>query len=104
MIPYITFREGDNGLQYYILQKEFPHYLCLITDYRLNSAIPPHKIVGYNLWVNFNGTIRGMVVPGYFDVQKDILFVMNDMADWFYANRIVPQDKKFKKFKNDSST
>lgn len=107
MSQYITYRESDPnlGLQYFILQKDFPHYLCLITEFKiLDSVIPPHNIVGYNLWLNFKGTLRGMVFPGYANIQKDISFVMNDMADWFYANRVIPQEKKFKKFKYDSST
>jgi hypothetical protein len=101
MSPFITFRDTDikNGLQYYILQREYPHYVCLITPYPLDGIMPSLQITGYYLWVNFNGTLRGNLVPSYLNLQEDITFVMNQMSIWYYENRIVPKDKKYKNYK-----
>jgi hypothetical protein len=103
MSPFITFRDDDlqNGLQYYILQREYPHYMSVITEEKLDSIIPPQQITGYYLWVNFCGTLRGNLIPGYLHIQEDIKFVLNEMTQWYYINRVVPQHKKFKKFKYD---
>jgi hypothetical protein len=103
MSPFITFRDDDlqNGLQYYILQREYPHYMSVITEDKLDSIIPPQQITGYYLWVNFCGTLRGNLIPGYLHIQEDIKFVLNEMTQWYYINRVVPQHKKFKKFKYD---
>jgi len=103
MSPFITFRDNDlqNGLQYYILQREYPHYMSVITEEKLDSIIPPQQITGYYLWVNFCGTLRGNLIPGYLHIQEDIKFVLNEMTQWYYINRVVPQHKKFKKFKYD---
>jgi hypothetical protein len=104
MSPFITFRDFDsiNGLQYYILQREYPHYLSVIAEEKkYDLIIQPQQITGYYLWVNFCGTLRGNIIPGYLHIQEDIKFVLNEMAEWYYINRVVPQHKKFKKFKYD---
>ena len=106
MSPYITYRELDNAgeLQYYILQRDFPHYIGLISTYPKENIILPIQITGYYLWVNFDGTLRGDLIPNYRNISEDIKFVINEMAIWYYANRIVPKHKKYKKFKYDSSS
>lgn len=102
MQPYITYRETDknNVLQYYILQKEFPHYKALI------SIIPPKEgtlaytvISGYKMWMVYGGTIVGNFVPSYNNVTEDIQFVLENMAVWFLSNRIEIEPKKYFKFK-----
>lgn len=104
-MKYITYRDNDeNGeLQYYILQREFPHYIGLISTYPKDSLIPSIQITNYYLWVIFNGSLRGNLIPGYKSISEDIKFVLNDMATWYYAYRIIPNEKKYKKFKYDSS-
>lgn len=100
-IPYITFRELNKGkLEYYILQKAFPHYLCRVSTNPYEEVFFKSEIPGYNMVVILVGTLRGdMVIPGYKDVNEEILAVMSNMAAWFWAERIQENHKKFEKFK-----
>ena len=104
MSPYITYRDINNEgeLTYYILQRDFPHYLSEIITTPKEGLITPIQINGYYIWVNFIGTLRGGMIPGYRNIKDDIKFIVNDMADWYYANRVIPQYKKYKKFKYDT--
>jgi hypothetical protein len=104
MNSYITYRDFDveGELQYFILQREFPHYIGFISTYPKESIVYPIQITGYYLWVAFAGTLRGNLVPNYKSVSEDINLILNDMAVWYYANRIVTNPKKYKKFKYDT--
>jgi hypothetical protein len=99
--PFITYREEDEKgeLQYYILQKAFPHYLGRIVEQRLEKSLMQKAIAGYNLYIVFDGSLRGNFVPAYKDVYKEIEDVFHAMADWFYQNRILKEEKKYKKWK-----
>lgn len=100
MIPYITFREPtQDGMQYYILQKEFPHYVGIISSHPVNKTLCQIAIPGYNLWVVFCGTIRGNVIPSYNQIQNEIEIVFQNMAQWFLEHRILAEPKKFNKWK-----
>ena len=100
MSPFITYRDIEEGeLQYYILQREFPHYVGIISTYPKTNFIESMPVTGYNLWIIFDGTIKGSVIPSYKNVYVDITSALNEMSNWYYANRIVPQEKKYKKFK-----
>ena len=101
MIPYVTFREPLEGqLQYFILQKAFPHFVGVLTYLPVdNRIIPSIPISGYNLWVTFNGTLRGNMIPTYNNIDKEAMEALNAMAIWFYQNRILPDEKRYKKFK-----
>lgn len=104
MNPYITYRDtDDNGeLQYYILQRTFPHYIGLITSVPVINSWQA-TIAGYNLYVMFNGTIRGNIIPNYKDVSDEIQQIMDSMATWYYHNRILKEPNKYKKFKVKSN-
>lgn len=97
---YITFTELDeNGNKIFcILQRDFPHYLAIINTYpsegNWNSAIG-----GYNMWVSFNGTLRGWFLPSYKDGSREIQMVLDDMALWYFENRINKDLQKYKKLK-----
>lgn len=106
MEKYITFRERDSEgeLQYYILQRQFPHIVGEISTRPKEFIVQPIQITGYYLWLTLNGTLQGFLLPDYINIQEEIKFVINDMAIWYYANRIVPEHKKYKKFKYDSSS
>lgn len=106
MNPYITFRDRDkNGeLKYYILQREFPHYLCVISGMPEKLFVAASAVAGYNLYIVFSGSLRGGLIPSYKNVDKEIMLVMEDMALWYYANRILMEEKKFKKFKIKNDT
>ena len=69
----------------------------------MDSIIPSIQVTNYYLWVVFSGSLRGSLIPGYKNIEKDIKFVLNDMATWYYSYRIVLNEKKYKKFKYDSS-
>ncbi len=104
-IPYITYREEKEGnLLYYILQKEHPHYVGVITYGPVENRIQI-PITEHNLYVTFAGTIRGYYMPSYKDVVAEVENTMTSMAIWFYDNRILKEPKKYSKFKiNVSST
>lgn len=100
MIPYITYREGEGYLvKYYILQKAFPHINCIISQVPTKKFVEAVPIASYNLYIVFEGTIRGNEIPSYTDIDKEIIATMEDMAQWFYLNRILTDIKKYKKWK-----
>ena len=97
---YITYREEiDGDLQYFILQKEFPHFCCYISDKPIVNFIQPLPISSYDLWLVFNFTLRGNMIPSYKDIYDEICAVMTDMGLWFYSERILTNPKKYKKWK-----
>ncbi len=103
--PFITFRELEDGrLQYYILQKEFPHYLGVISSHPVKSTLCQISIPGYDMWVVFGGTLRGKMIPNYKDVKNDIDVAFHNMAIWFLTERIQAEPKKFNKWKSAPST
>lgn len=101
MNPFITFREFDNdgNLQYFILQRDFPHYVGYISPIPKNVIASGAPIMNYNLWVNFWGTIRGRFAPTYQNAGDEIGQIMFQMGEWFYQHRIMQDEKKYKKYK-----
>ena len=100
MSPFITFRDKDEDgkLQYFILQRDFPHFVGIIREYP-STGNWCSAVAGHNLWVTFSETLRGNVVPSYKNISDEIQSVMDNMAAWFHAERIVLNEGKFKKFK-----
>lgn len=100
MSPYITFQDTDKdgNLQNYILQREFPHYICVIADKKSEISIAQQPILGYRLWIILSGTLRGNMIPSYTDTLKEIEAVVLDMSNWFYKNRVVANPKKYKNY------
>jgi len=106
-IPFITYRENNDGvLRYYILQKDFPHNVGIIQSQPNGSAICQSVVPGYNLWVVFNGTLQGNFVQAKIDYAKELQVVYDNMAAFFWAERICLDKKRFEKFKvkSDVST
>lgn len=100
MQPYITFREElGNELGYFILQREFPHFLCYIAERPIVNFVQPMPVSAYNLWIIFNGTLRGNMIPSYKDIGKEIESVMSEMASFYYEHRILTNEKKYRKWK-----
>jgi hypothetical protein len=101
MTPYITFREMDDtgNLQYYILQREFPHYIGVIRTIPLARSLVEVHVSGYNLYLSFAGTLRGNMIPSFKDAIKEMVIVYQNMATWYLDNRITKDEKRFKKFK-----
>jgi len=103
--PFITFREiSDGHLQYYVLQKKFPHYLGCISSHPVNSTLCQIAIPGYDMWVVFQGTLRGNMIPAYNDIQNEIQTIFHNMAIWFLTERIQAEPKKFNKWKSAPSS
>ena len=98
---FLTYRETDEDgrLCYYILQKAHPHYCGIVSVGPLSDTLASAPVGGYNLYVNFKGTIEGNYVPSYKDVLVDIQACMWDMANWFHSNRVITETKKYAKFK-----
>jgi hypothetical protein len=101
MSPYITYRDTDKSgvLQYFILQRKFPHYQAVILDRPKDGAIVCMPIPGYQLYVTFAGTIQGNYVLSKADLQQELQTVFEQMTDWYYKERILTDQKKYKKFK-----
>lgn len=99
--PYITFREldADGRLCFYVLQKQFPHYLGIISSGEIQFALVNMPIPSYNLYISYKGCLQGNFVPGYKDVIPDIVSEFINMADWYYQNRIKENPKRYLKFK-----
>ena len=66
--------------------------------------VEPTAISGHNLYLVFHGTLRGMQIPSYGDIDKEIVNVMSAMAAWYYENRIVKEPKRYKKYRIVTST
>lgn len=101
MNPFITFREKDNdgNLQYYVLQRGFPHYVGKISPYPIENPICQVALPGYNLWVVFDGVLRGNFAPSFPNELKNMQIVFENMAVWFHSERVVMSEKRYKKFK-----
>ena len=100
MTPYITFRDNDSSgnLQYYVLQRAYPHFVGRVSA-QPEAGTWQSPIAGYNLWLIFAGSLRGNVIPSYQNISEQIQEVFDSMANWYYSNRIITDEKKFKKFK-----
>jgi len=105
MSQFITYREKDNEgvLQYYVLQREFPHYVGRISPYPIENHICQAALPGYNLWVAFDGVLRGNFMPSFPNELKNMQFVFENMATWFHSERVLADPKKYKKFKIESN-
>lgn len=101
MMPYITYRETNEEGQtlYFILQKDFPHYQCVVSEIPNKVFVDSIAVTDYNLYLVFGGVLRGFMIPSYADVEKQISEVMASMALWFFENRILVNPKKYKKWK-----
>jgi len=100
-IPFISYREPDDKgvFRYYILQKEFPHNKAVILSQPMPEALCQSVVPGYNLWIVWDGTLRGNFVAAYPDYEKDLQFTMDNIAAWYFSERIEKDKKRYEKFK-----
>lgn len=100
MSPFITFKDQNKAgdMTYYILQREWPHYVGYIAYSPIPDPICQIPVTGHNLWLTFAGTLRGAYIPIEPNVQNEILSVFHNMERWFYANRIQAEPKRYKKW------
>jgi hypothetical protein len=100
MSPYITFKDKNSkgDLILFILQREFPHYCAGLAFLPVLDSICCVPIAGHHLYLAFEGTIRGRFIPSYNNASEEIQAVMSSMASWFYAERILPEPKRYKKW------
>jgi hypothetical protein len=101
MNKYITFREGENEPDYFILQRDFPHYVAKICETVDSEDWCTEQIDGYNLHLVFSGVINGRYIPSTGSIEE-MYAVLRDMSLWYLSNRISKKEKKYKKFKDDS--
>lgn len=100
-IPFVTFREVDETgtLRYYILQKDFPHNLGKILSQPDHEAIVQSIVPAYNLYIVWSGTLRGNMIAAYPDYKKELQQTFDQMATFFYTERILVDEKRYSKFK-----
>lgn len=100
MSPFITFKDySANGeLEYYILQRDYPHYLGKISYYPSGEPICQVPVTAHHLYVTFAGVLRGNYIPAHQGVEKEIDAVFNAMALWFYSERIMKDQRRYKKW------
>lgn len=100
MSPYITFRDTDKrgDLQLFVLQRDFPHFCAILSSHPIADPIAQVPISGHNLWLVYSGTIRGNYIPSFPDAQEQIQSVLELMGSWFYENRILTDQKRYKKW------
>lgn len=100
MSPYITFKDydKDNKLQYYILQREYPHFCGVISYFPVGDSLCQIPVTGHHLYVTFAGTLRGNGFPAHNMVEQEIQSIFHHMATWFYINRIEADPKRYKKW------
>ena len=100
-VRYITYREEDEfgRLCFYILQKDFPHYIGLLVTQPMNRAMINMPLPEYHLWLTYAGVLMGNYVPSTVASEANIDGIFSDMAEWYYLNRIKTQAKKYSKFK-----
>lgn len=100
MIPFITYRELIDGkLEYFVLQKEFPHFLGRIVTFPVEHSLVNEPVAGYNLFITFAGSLRGNFIPDYKNITDDIQYTFERMALWFASERVIGGGKRFDKFK-----
>lgn len=100
MNPFISFRDKDKTgeLQYYLLQREYPHFVGRLDYAPLTGQIYQVPVAGHHLYITFAGTLRGNLIPSYTNIEQEIGSVFESMAVWFYHNRIKPEPKRYKKW------
>ena len=98
MIPYILFQEPDkNGnMQQFILQKAFPNYIGKISDRPVETILCQQPISGYNLWLQYTGTLKGNQIPFEKGALKEMEEQYFTMAAYFYT---VMDTRKYEKYK-----
>ena len=101
MSNFITYKELDAKGQpsYYILQKDFPHYMGVVSVTPRKYLVEAQPISGYYMWVVFDGTLRGKQVPSYTNVIEEINEAISKMAIWYLQTVILPKKENYKKFK-----
>ena len=100
MSPFITFMDTNRAgeMQYYILQRAYPHYVGLIENMPRLDQPYQAPISGHHIYITFNGILRGNFVPASEQYEREIGAVFEAMAAWFYENRVLKEPKRYKKF------
>lgn len=98
-IPFISFKEknGSGGINYFILQKDHPHYLGIVSS-NPTQNLPYAPMSGYRLWVVLSGTLQGRMVPSHPTLKQEIADTLRNMADW-YLKEMINYPGVFDKFK-----
>lgn len=99
MIPFITYRELIDGkLEYFVLQKEFPHFLGRVVMFPVEHSLVNEPVAGYNLFITFAGVLSGNYYPSAI-TGDEMKLIFERMALWFASERVIGGGKRFDKFK-----
>jgi len=100
MTPFITFRENDSDGRpiYCIVSRQFPHYVAEIVDNPAYKSLILVPIPSTTLYLAFSGTLQGRIVPSSPQLIKEISATFVNMAQWYSANRVATNPKRFKKW------
>lgn len=106
MNPFITYKDTDKKehLQYYIAQRDYPHFVGRIGYHPETVVVQSVPISGHNLFIIFAGTLSGMRIPALDKVDEQITSVMVRMSEWYFKNRIEIDPKRYKKFKINATS
>lgn len=99
---FITYREpGVSGehLEYYILQRAFPHYVGRLVAYPIEGALANAAITDHHLHITFDGCLLGNFILANKGELESIAEIFSQMAEWYYVNRIAVDLKKYKKWR-----
>jgi hypothetical protein len=70
----------------------------MIIDNPAYSSLVKVAVPMTTLYICLEGTIRGRLLPSYTGLEEEIKGVLSQAADWFYKNRILENEKKYKKW------
>jgi len=95
LAPYITFKSGENLL---ICQTRAPHYIGLVSGNR-ESTFHTVQVPLHSLFVSFKGNLEGNFMLMKQDEVKNIKKVFEEMAIFYFHDRILKFPERFKKYK-----
>lgn len=101
MNEFITFRDKDKkgNLQYYVCGREYPHFVGRIGMTPEKVVVDAIPMTGYKLFMIFCGTLSGNRIPALDKIDEQITSSLMKMSAWYYENRILVDEKRYKKFK-----
>jgi hypothetical protein len=85
-------------LQYFILQREWPHYIGMIIDNPNYKSLVKVPVPNTTLYVSLWGTLQGRLLPANAGMDNGIAATLTNMAVFYYEERIIPNQKKYKKW------
>jgi hypothetical protein len=92
---FITYKFED---RLYVCQCQWPHYQARV-EHQPNHKYWTIQIAGYELHLNFAGTLAGNFLPMDMKAGSDIPKVMEQMGIFYLIERVEINQKRYAKFK-----